>query len=264
MPAEAIVEAHGSFATHRCIECGYEFPDDRMKEAVLQHQVPRCVAEGCQGLVKPDIVFFGESLPEEFFLNRTLPAAADLCIVMGTSLAVQPFASLPGFCREGTPRLLINKERVGGLGSRTDDVLLLGDCDDGVRKLATALGWLEELEALWLQANPHASRGERPEASSEVALEDQISRLTGDIEDSLKISKDHTDRLKAELEKDKPKMIDSKEDLHCASKATMSKSTEKEASPIGNSSEGSLSHVFGHLKIKDETSNRSTKSLDRL
>ena len=50
-----------------------------------------------EGLVKPDIVFFGESLPERFFqyMNRDF-SQADLLIVMGTSLTVQPFASLIG------------------------------------------------------------------------------------------------------------------------------------------------------------------------
>lgn len=91
-----------------------------MKQAITKREVPRCTHATCNGLVKPDIVFFGEALPEDFHRNRTLPAAADLVIVMGTSLRVQPFASLPECCREGVPRLLVNSERVGGLGSRAD------------------------------------------------------------------------------------------------------------------------------------------------
>ena len=50
-----------------------------------------------EGLVKPDIVFFGESLPPRFFEKmKTDFPQADLLIVMGTSLTVQPFASLIG------------------------------------------------------------------------------------------------------------------------------------------------------------------------
>ena len=49
------------------------------------------------GLVKPDIVFFGESLPPRFFQGmKTDFPQGDLLIVMGTSLTVQPFASLTG------------------------------------------------------------------------------------------------------------------------------------------------------------------------
>lgn len=50
-----------------------------------------------EGLVKPDIVFFGESLPARFFQYMATDfSKADLLIVMGTSLTVQPFASLIG------------------------------------------------------------------------------------------------------------------------------------------------------------------------
>jgi NAD-dependent SIR2 family protein deacetylase len=60
VPAEKIVEAHGSFATQRCIDCRREHDDVKMKKAVLEGAIPRC--EHCKGLVKPDIVFFGEAV----------------------------------------------------------------------------------------------------------------------------------------------------------------------------------------------------------
>ena len=172
-----------------------------MKNAVTKREVPHCLASKCNGLVKPDIVFFGESLPEEFHRNRALPSSADLCIIMGTSLTVQPFASLPGFCAEGVPRLLINSERVGGLGSRADDVLLLGDCDAGVRKLASVLGWAEELDALWEETNhKKGDIGETPEKSKNDALEDEITALTKDVEKSLSLSSERTTQIREELQ----------------------------------------------------------------
>ncbi|KAJ5214836.1 NAD-dependent protein deacetylase hst2-1 [Penicillium chermesinum] len=147
VPGDMIVEAHGSFATQRCIDCQKAFPDDQMREHVAQASIPHC--PDCNGLVKPDIVFFGEALPREFFEERSKPELAELCIVMGTSLTREP------------PRVLINMEKVGGLGSRADDVLLLGDCDAGVRKFAKAMGWEEELEALWEKTNPDPKDRER-------------------------------------------------------------------------------------------------------
>ncbi|EGP86669.1 uncharacterized protein MYCGRDRAFT_100618 [Zymoseptoria tritici IPO323] len=158
VPGDLIIEAHGSFARQSCIECKASYPDDDIREHINAKTIPRCYE--CKGLVKPEIVFFGEQLPAEFFAARGLPAEADLCIVMGTSLTVQPFASLPGMCRDDTPRVLINQERVGGLGGRSDDVLILGDCDDGVRKLAEACGWTEELEADEKQDAPWDLRGQ--------------------------------------------------------------------------------------------------------
>jgi NAD+-dependent protein deacetylase SIR2 len=205
VPGEMIVEAHGSFASQRCIDCKMEFPDTMMRKAVEEKYVPRCLQTSCNGLVKPDIVFFGEALPEVFHRNRALPAAADLAIVMGTSLTVQPFASLPSFVREEVPRILINLERVGGLGSRADDVLLLGGCDDGVRKLADALGWLEELETLWQQTTP-SPPGEKEQKLSpktrDEKLEDEVDLLTREIDKTLKLSKDHNTWLQDRLEEE--------------------------------------------------------------
>ncbi|KLJ09773.1 NAD-dependent histone deacetylase SIR2 [Blastomyces silverae] len=206
VPGEMIVEAHGSYASHRCIECKASYPDDLMRKAINADDIPLCLE--CQGLVKPDIVFFGESLPEAFFMNRTLTAEADLCIIMGTSLTVQPFASLPSLCKEGCPRLLINLNRVGGLGTRPDDVLLLGECDDGVLKLAEALGWREELEALWAQTNPEKAglmeeEKKKPARSKDELLRDEVERLTEEVEHTLHISRAHEDRVRSELQKGK-------------------------------------------------------------
>ena len=202
VPESKIVEAHGSFAHQRCIDCKKRFSDALMKEAISNRQVPYCSAPECNGLIKPDIVFFGEKLPEDFHLNRTLPIAADLCIIMGTSLTVQPFASLADLCPNGVPRLLINAERVGGIGSRPDDVLLLGDCDSGVRTLASALGWAEGLEALWQEsvASKITSDPEQTkQMSKDEILEDEIANLTKAVELSLQLTADHNKRLRDSL-----------------------------------------------------------------
>ena len=104
VPDDKVVEAHGSFARQSCVECKSAYPDDLMKKAIQNKDVPHCLIPQCNGLVKPDIIFFGEQLPEEFLRNVSLLPAADLCIVMGTSLSVHPFASLPSLCSEGVPR----------------------------------------------------------------------------------------------------------------------------------------------------------------
>ncbi|KIW80338.1 hypothetical protein Z517_06953 [Fonsecaea pedrosoi CBS 271.37] len=242
VPGEKIVEAHGSFATQRCIECKTEFPGDRMKEMVQKMEVPRCIRSTCSGLVKPDIVFFGEALPESFHRNRSLPAKADLAIVMGTSLTVQPFASLPSFVREGTPRVLINLERVGSIGSRPDDVLLLGDCDEGVRRFADALGWRDELENLWASTNPNKDERDAQEAppkTRQEKLDDEIAKLTKDIDASLKISAEANDRIRAELEKSAPQK----------SPPSTGPSSNTLTSPtLTTSSNSGLSHVYPHLR----------------
>ncbi|UPX10358.1 Sir2 histone deacetylase Hst2 [Ascochyta rabiei] len=193
VPGDKIIEAHGSFADQACIECKKSYPKDQMLTHIENKTVPRCVDTACNGLVKPKIVFFGEQLPADFFDNRELVSDADLCIVLGTSLSVQPFASLPHLVTDPTPRLLINKEQVGDLGSRPDDVLILNDCDAGVRELARALDWSAELDALWArtakdgQFVPGQKEKEPAPKSRDEALQDQVDQLTKDVEETLRL-----------------------------------------------------------------------------
>lgn len=60
VPPEKLIEAHGSFATHACIDCSASYPDEKMTIAVNTQTIPRCAK--CKGLVKPNIVFFGEAV----------------------------------------------------------------------------------------------------------------------------------------------------------------------------------------------------------
>ena len=140
-------------------------------------------------------------------------ADADLLLVIGTSLQVQPFASLTYFVPRSCPRVLINLEEAGDLGTRQDDVLLLGKCDDIIKELAKELGWLKELKATWaetrtsLDSPPPAdeeSEDEREDAADQTEeteddrLQREIALLTKSVDDSLKI----TDDLKARVGKE--------------------------------------------------------------
>jgi NAD-dependent protein deacetylase SIR2 len=252
VPGDKIVEAHGSFATQRCIDCKTAYPDDLMKKAVEQGEVPHCIVPQCNGLVKPDIVFFGESLPEAFFKNRHVPAMADLVIVMGTSLSVQPFASLPQFASEGVPRVLINKEIVGDFGSRPDDVMVLGDCDEGVRKLADALGWRDELELLWLEVGGKVKekeaarlREQRQAMSKDEILEAEIEKLTAEVDTALKLSKDHEEKVTSQLDKSSSSEVSTSatpansNEMAGPSETTKSKVQPKEQPSSGSSTSAS-------------------------
>ncbi|XP_058715889.1 NAD-dependent protein deacetylase sirtuin-2 isoform X3 [Poecile atricapillus] len=162
---ELLVEAHGTFFTSHCLRssCRQRYDLAWMRERIFSSLVPKC--EKCQGLVKPDIVFFGENLPSRFFtLLESDFEKVDLLLIMGTSLQVQPFASLISRVPTNTPRLLINKEKTGqsdplmslmgfgGMDFDSDkayrDVAWLGDCDSGCLALAELLGWKEELQEL--------------------------------------------------------------------------------------------------------------------
>jgi len=98
-----------------------------------------------------------EELPKRYFeyVKKDFPKC-DLLIVMGTSLQVHPFASLIEKVASGTPRLLINRERVGEYpyggfdfsSSGSADIFFHGDCDVGCQQLAKLLKWESDLERL--------------------------------------------------------------------------------------------------------------------
>ena len=102
--------------------------------------------------------------------------------------------------------MLINSERVGGLGSRADDVLVLGDCDAGVRKLAAALGWQYELEALWNETGLEHRGNDQGVFLAPDTRDDelgaQIASLTEEIDKSLQISSEFDTRTRRQMEKD--------------------------------------------------------------
>jgi NAD-dependent SIR2 family protein deacetylase len=75
--------------------------------------IPWCLCDqpDCGGNVKPDIVYFGESLPRSFAESREVDLPqADLLLVLGTSLQVYPFAATKDYCSSNAPRLLVNLE----------------------------------------------------------------------------------------------------------------------------------------------------------
>lgn len=112
---DRVVAAHGNFDSATCITTGKKVDVDEVRDSILAGESGwKAMAEKHGGLVKPDIVFFGESLPERFFRHAKADfPQCDLLIVMGTSLKVQPFASLVDNVSSTTPRLLINREEVG-------------------------------------------------------------------------------------------------------------------------------------------------------
>jgi len=139
VPGELLVEAHGSFSGATCIDCRAGNTTEWVRDQIMVDREPRC---DCGGLVKPNIVFFGENLPSLFFDAQSedfgFMKGPDLMVIAGTSLQVQPFASLQN--AGGCPRVLINREIPETFHKNAEDVVLLGDADDGFAALASALG----------------------------------------------------------------------------------------------------------------------------
>jgi NAD-dependent deacetylase len=94
-----LVEVHGTIEHSSCLACGgrVALAETRRRLAAAADGVPRC---GCGAPLKPDVVLFGEWLPEEA-LDRAyaLAAGADLLLCVGSSLEVHPVAQLPSVTR---------------------------------------------------------------------------------------------------------------------------------------------------------------------
>ncbi|KAL0481168.1 NAD-dependent protein deacetylase Sirtuin [Acrasis kona] len=153
---DKLVQCHGSYETATCVSCRKVYPNiDIVKKHLKPDniKIPMCVS--CKkGIVKPDVVFFNEDLPERYTnLSNVDFEKCDVLIVIGTSLKVSPVNVLPDKVPIGTTRVLINFEQAP-LGSiqrnRTYpyDYYLNGDINETVFELCKELGWEEELEKL--------------------------------------------------------------------------------------------------------------------
>ncbi|ATP40632.1 NAD-dependent protein deacylase [Solibacillus sp. R5-41] len=111
----AVAELHGNIVTIRCQTCGKALP--------LGHFMDNAVCTYCNGKLRPNVVLFGEALPQQAW-NRSLHAIqnADVVIVIGTSLEVYPVNQLPAMCQG---RLVYINLDVSG-NSRNFDLILQG------------------------------------------------------------------------------------------------------------------------------------------
>ena len=104
--SERVIEVHGSIASSSCTTCRTSYPLERVGELFDEDGVATCAC--CMGKVKPDVVLFGELLPEAAIAEaQALCAAADLLLCIGSSLEVYPVAGLPELTLSGGGRLAI-------------------------------------------------------------------------------------------------------------------------------------------------------------
>ena len=117
-----VSELHGSLKTVSCLKCQSRFDSRQLLpkvegwEADYQngsyHHGKECRCPACGGLLRPDVVLFGESLPEEAWkTSQEWSRKADLFVVIGSSLVVSPANYLPQMAVEaGAKLLIINQE----------------------------------------------------------------------------------------------------------------------------------------------------------
>ena len=102
-----VLELHGSIHRNRCMDCGKQFTLD--ETLALMQPVPLC--NTCSGMIKPEVVLYGESL-DDAVVSKAVEyiAQAEVLIIGGTSLVVYPAAGLLQYFR-GKTLVLINRDQ---------------------------------------------------------------------------------------------------------------------------------------------------------
>jgi len=118
-----VVELHGNIMRNKCFDCNQPSSNAINLEAAL----PRC--QSCGGIIRPDVVWFGESLPMSALKKaQTAATECDLFLSVGTSAVVEPAASLPYLAKANGAYLVeINMEETP-LSSQTD-IFLAGQAE---------------------------------------------------------------------------------------------------------------------------------------
>lgn len=138
LPEEAVIELHGNARTTSCMACGASSPTTAVVERVESGDTdPRC--DTCGGILKVDVVFFGEDMPAAE-MTRAMAAAGtcDAVLAVGSTLSVYPAAFVPLTATEaGAPLVIINRGETD-LDDRAE-VLIDGAAGSTLGAIADAL-----------------------------------------------------------------------------------------------------------------------------
>jgi NAD-dependent deacetylase len=128
-----VIEYHGNSSTLSCMWCKTNY---RVEEKRGEFP-PRCK---CGRILKPDVIFFGEAIPERALLSSfRLAQSARALLVVGTSALVYPANSIPVIAKQNGAKIIeINIERTH-LTERLTDIFILGEAGDIMERLVSAV-----------------------------------------------------------------------------------------------------------------------------
>ena len=111
VPDDRVIELHGNATYAACLDCRRRYELDWVREIfAVDERLPLCT--GCGGIIKTATISFGQSMPEaEMQRAQEVTLAADLFIVLGSSLVVYPAAGFPIMAKRNGSRLaIVNRE----------------------------------------------------------------------------------------------------------------------------------------------------------
>ena len=133
----SVIELHGNANRVVCRGCGEQFDAAPARDRARAGEAPPTCAE-CGGVLKPDVVLFGEELPRDAYREaRRLAADADAFLAVGSSLVVEPAASLPVKAARSGRLVIVNREATPH--SSRADVDLRGDVTDVLPRVVDRL-----------------------------------------------------------------------------------------------------------------------------
>ena len=106
-----VIELHGNAGYATCLDCGERHELGDLRDPFMTYgEIPRC--RDCGGIVKTAVISFGQAMPKaEWDRAEDATLSADLFLVLGSSLTVQPAASLPRTAWEvGAPLAIVNRD----------------------------------------------------------------------------------------------------------------------------------------------------------
>jgi NAD-dependent deacetylase len=135
-----VIEFHGNNRTLRCDSCGRRFPRESIS---LKSLPPRC---SCESALRPDLVFFGESIPGEAY-HRSMAAVSrcDLMLIIGTSASVAPASTLPRIAKGNGAFLLEINPEVSELSHHLTDVHISEPAGQALPGIVAALDMIDKV-----------------------------------------------------------------------------------------------------------------------
>lgn len=122
--SKQVIEMHGTLRTLSCTQCFQQVESQGyLKPFIEQEELPRCPR--CDGLLKPDVILFGEQLPQQaWYEAQRACRQCDLMLVAGSSLEVLPVAGLPMQAIDRGAHLIIVNNTPTYLNVRADFVFM--------------------------------------------------------------------------------------------------------------------------------------------
>ena len=174
IPDDKLIFAHGNFYEGHCAKCNKSIDINKINEGIQKGEVYYCPI--CKGPCKPKVVFYGENLPSRFYDIQEECEDVDLIIIMGTSLKVQPFASIPYMTNPQADIAVFNMEEVGNFYYKKlycNKIFIKGKTDENIIKFLKDTDMLNEYKEFV-----------KKEYNEDFALEenkDSIEKLSQDI-----------------------------------------------------------------------------------